>query len=854
VATGYVPSVVGGVVVASGTNTGVQVQLALPNPTQISIVPNGATVTVGGGQNLSLVDQNGMPVTGATWSVDDSTIAFIDATDNSVAGVAVGTTTVRAAWQGYQASIPVNVIALANVLWSSQLSGQQGPALPLAKTGTGPDFVYTDGSSLYGVSYDNGVMWQQSLQGLPSLNFSQAAADENGDFVIPNGYGMTKFYGTNGLPEWTREVNPDTGIEFYNFAVDSQGNVFAVVTDSANNYSTSLQEFASATGQVLVFQPLPNNSANIDQDVNTTPVSVLSDGSVQVQYLTSGAGSAPFPYALHLVTLTANSASDVVLDSTLIGLFGGVFIDSGANLPDGNGGTVNVWGEKTTTFFQGGGWSMSSGTTFFRDSATGTTFQSSNVFGASNFVLGSTGLLYFLGAYPTCSSNDPSPCQNVLVAMNLNTGTEAWRFTLDETAGGGPPGQEVYGDPVAATNDGGLVVTPFDYYYSSGAARVDTSGNVTVDSTLSPYVPSGFANSLNYLGGPDGTLWASSTSAAVVSDIVDADTTDGDTISDWGTKSGKANAFRAEMRAHFKDASANLCGGFDGKPGLGKHAPAILVVPVGGSNQVILKVKGNWQNYTLTSDTSTVTFAPSAPTGNSTTFTINGGSNPTLARVKVYDANGNRQATLRVSVKPQYSTALDLYPVTDPNNNLVGSAPSSANVSTELQNILGTYANLSFTVNLMPRIGVHYDFNNDGALQEQPALNSEQTAINSYIQGNGGNPNDIWVSYVADINPHTTEGFTPVSLATQCGLNVEYIRNNTDTSLNGQPWVTAHETGHELCLPHNTKDVNDLMTPYQVPGTGPCRLHAGEWNKLNPTGNQNQPLQWELAPPQPADR
>jgi hypothetical protein len=836
-AAGYVPSIVGQIVVSAGSNTSVQIQLALPNPTQISIVPNGVTVNVGGGQSLSLVDQNGMPVTGATWSVDNSTIGFIDTTDNSIAGVTAGTTTVRAAWQGYQASIPVNVTTSADVLWSSQTNEQQGPALPLTKTGTGPDFVYTDGSNLYGVSYDSGVLWQQSLQGLPTFFLYEMAADENGDFVIP-GYDptsyaltITKFFGTNGLPEWTHVF--DLSVVGYLFAVDSQGNVFVGVQALSQS---GLQKLSSSNGQASVLQPFSNDAYGQAPFVNQP--TVLSDGSAQVQYEEQLSTSVA-AVAVHLATfLPSGTATDVVLDSTVLTLcVSGVSAISALNLPDGNGGTVNIWEEETITavFTPSCGSELTSGTIFLKDSTTGTTYQSRNaLYGVDfspSFVLGSTGLLYFLASQMSCGAL--GSCGPTIIAMNLTTGTEAWRVPLADQNYPNWSGTP-YSTLVAATSDGGVVITG-----SAGVARIDINGNVTPDSDLSPYLPT--SGILSYLGGPDGTLWASSTtSAAVVSDAVDGDTTDGDTVSDYPTPSGKANAFRAELNAHFKDASANLCGGFDGKPGPGKHAPAILVVPVNRSNQVLLKIKGAWQNYTLKSDTSTVTFTPPAPTGNNTTFTINGGSTATLARIKVYDPNGNRQATLRVAVKAQQSKTLDLYPVTDPNNNLVGNAPSSADVSTELQSILGTYANISFTVNPMQTISVHYDLNNDGMLQVGTGPQSESQVINNYIAANNGAPGDIWVSYVKDTNPHSREGFTVVNPTSNCG-NAEYIRNNADLSLNGQPWVTAHETGHALCLVHNTKDTNDLMTPYHIAGTGPCRLHEAEWHVLNPTVGEDQP-------------
>jgi hypothetical protein len=197
---------------------------------------------------------------------------------------------------------------------------------------------------------------------------------------------------------------------------------------------------------------------------------------------------------------------------------------------------------------------------------------------------------------------------------------------------------------------------------------------------------------------------------------------------------------------------------------------------VSGSNQVILKIKGAWQGYNINSDTSTVTVAPTTPTGPSTTLTINGGSTPTLATIRVYDANGTRQATLRVSIKTQNNKILDLYPVTDSNNNIVGSVPNPADVSTELQGIFGTYANLLFTINAMPTANIHYDLNGDGMLNDGFGSGSESQVISTYITNNGGVQGDIWASYVKDINPHRVEGFT-----TLCGIAI-FVRNNSDST------------------------------------------------------------------------
>ncbi|HEX3819914.1 MAG TPA: IPT/TIG domain-containing protein [Candidatus Sulfotelmatobacter sp.] len=838
-ASGYVPSVASSVIVNAGATTSVQISVAIPNPTQINIIPNNPTITVGGGQNLTLVDQNGMPVTGATWSVDDSTVAFFDTTNNSMTGVAIGSTTVRASWQGYQASASVNVIASGNVLWSSQLSAQIAPGTPvlqLAKTGTGPDYVYTDGSNLYGVSYESGIVWQQYVPGI-SFFFSRAAADENGDFVVPvngpSGFGaMTKFYGANGLPKWTRSI-PFSD----EFAVDSQGNVFQLNEDDLANYY--LQELSSSSGQILRSVALPGVPSQIY---------VLSDDSVQVQYgaLIPDFGSGP----LHLVTLSGTSVSDVVLDGTINSwtASSGTDVVSGPNLPDGNGGTLNVWSEVGyVNPFGGESYDTAASKVLFQDSATGLTFQSNGIAGAYQFVLGSTGILYFVGSQYGCSS--PSGyCGDALVAMNLSTGTEAWRIQLDSSGSGGWSGQE-YGNPSAATSDGGLILTASTAsgVPTSGAARVDTNGNVTTDSDLSSYLPftGDYQSDLIYLGGPDGTLWASTASSALISSASDLDSTSGDIVSDWPAPSGEKNSSRGAKSAQFQDSdTSSHCGGFDGYAN-----PHVLVVPVNGTNQVILQVKGAWQNVTLQSDTASVTVSPAVPTGKKTTLTVTGGTTPTLARIKVVNNDGSHLATLRVAVKAATApVVVDLYPVVEANENLTPTVPASADVLGQYQKSFGKHANIPFTVNSMSAISVAYDLNGDRMLAytgQNFSANPEALTINNYLSANGANQSHKFIAYVNQITPLSPtiriEGFGDDPLG--------FVQNQTAS---GQPYVTAHETGHILKLDHYHGDEQDVMTSPD-PGNAPCRLHVDEWNQLNPTGDSMHPAQWEMAPHQPED-
>ena len=117
------------------------------------------------------------------------------------------------------------------------------------------------------------------------------------------------------------------------------------------------------------------------------------------------------------------------------------------------------------------------------------------------------------------------------------------------------------------------------------------------------------------------------------------------------------------------------------------------------------------------------------------------------------------------------------------------------------------------------------------------ALNINQAAHNA-----------LYVSNIIDAPGAVQAGEKTLGFADTPGFYA-FIQNQTPS---GQPYTTAHETGHMLNLQHNTADHKDLMTPLDQ-GQSPCRLHVKEWNQLNPTGTQNQPAQWELAPPQPQD-
>ena len=99
----------------AGNSASVGVRVLVPStPTSVAIVPAQPTLGVGQTREVRLVDQAGLPVSGATWAVSEATILSVTDTDGvlSVEALAVGTATVSATWNGLTADTVVTVAAL----------------------------------------------------------------------------------------------------------------------------------------------------------------------------------------------------------------------------------------------------------------------------------------------------------------------------------------------------------------------------------------------------------------------------------------------------------------------------------------------------------------------------------------------------------------------------------------------------------------------------------------------------------------------------------------------------------------------------------------------------------------------
>jgi Bacterial Ig-like domain (group 2)/Glucodextranase, domain B len=90
-------AVVGVDVAGNTTTSNLDVTVSMAAPTSLTVTPPNPTLTIGGTQAFTAVDENGTPRPDATWTISDTTIASFETdSPNTLVGNAAGTATVTA--------------------------------------------------------------------------------------------------------------------------------------------------------------------------------------------------------------------------------------------------------------------------------------------------------------------------------------------------------------------------------------------------------------------------------------------------------------------------------------------------------------------------------------------------------------------------------------------------------------------------------------------------------------------------------------------------------------------------------------------------------------------------------------
>jgi hypothetical protein len=302
-------------------------------PNGIFISPTTANMAVGDKRTIKLSGDLGQPISGATWTISDSTIVSMTTDDPpQLTALAAGTATLTANFNGLTASMTVNVLTgplpFGTPLWSvPSMTGNSINGIihgnPI--NASDPDIYMNDGqSTLRGFTRDGQQLWTAQLASGPSQGGNptllvQTVPDNAGNTVnvvwkclVSNCNTKTPaVIGVDNASQsqiWENDLTDGPYLRVSKIAVAPDNTIYlsgVFETGPENNLgiaptSTLLAAFDGATGATKFTVPLPpshthftltdvqgNIIENDDTDGSSFigPLAVMADGSLRTLIL-----------------------------------------------------------------------------------------------------------------------------------------------------------------------------------------------------------------------------------------------------------------------------------------------------------------------------------------------------------------------------------------------------------------------------------------------------------------------------------------------------------------------------------------------------------------------------------------
>jgi hypothetical protein len=473
----------------AGNLASVQISLiltgaALPPPQSILLTPDTMAILVGEERDLEVVDEQGRPRGGATWSVTPSNVAEVSTSTGRpmLKGLAAGLATVVANLQGFTAQATVNVFAgvslpAGTVRWSVT------PTLGFATTKILQAQPAKNAPDLYAV--ENGpagetlvrafdITGRQQWQAMPSPTGSDALVTA----VSDTQGGLLMHFQDSTFAKYVKMLHPTTGQQVWRYdspgevestwAIHPDGTIFVVETTSGTRSVLGLN---GATGQVKFRVDLP---ASIGQTVNTDCLpgqtfggpypstvglpSVLEDGAAYLQvavsrsifdYLPCGTGSVvEDTRTLQLWKVQTDGTASMQVLKTYSGGTAGA--TPGEVIPDGSGGALASWTATDTSTSQA---------RVTRITSTGSNEYPLPFSLAGTMVLGENGVAFATDG-------------QIVTSFDLATGASNWSWSW----------AQAFIKIIMSTTGNGLVVTNLDFQTNmETVAQLDNLGQPTFE-------------------------------------------------------------------------------------------------------------------------------------------------------------------------------------------------------------------------------------------------------------------------------------------------------------------------------------------------------------------------------------
>ncbi|MGB6736004.1 MAG: Ig-like domain repeat protein, partial [Candidatus Sulfotelmatobacter sp.] len=326
-----------------------------PAPFTLQITPVTVNILVGGAQQFTAVDNNGIPRPDATWTISNTSVATISTNANGtgiVTGVAAGQVTLTATAEGVSAQEQVTILSTSSysvgaAIWSAPPPAgfsvtQLAQAVPSVG---GPDLysisLSSDGtqSIIQALQADGEQLWQTTMP--PMLN--NAVPDGFGGLIVTtcaSGSPLTVVDVTaTGQPVWELQSAEVSGYGYICYApqIAVDGNGVAYITEPTNAGLPSVT-FAYPSGDISSFQFPPSIVGTIQVPCCVGPPMVNVDGTLYVEYeVRNTSNNVITSDTLYLYSSTVGEGTVLSTTTQNEALLPGPII------PDGNGGILATW-------------------------------------------------------------------------------------------------------------------------------------------------------------------------------------------------------------------------------------------------------------------------------------------------------------------------------------------------------------------------------------------------------------------------------------------------------------------------------------------------------------------------------
>ena len=459
-----------------------------PAPASLQITPAGANMVIGGTQQFTAVDNNGIPRSDVTWSVSNSTLATVTTNPDGtgvVNALAAGQVTLTASAENITAQVQVTILSQSSypagtTIWSAPPPAgfavqQLAQALPSA---TGPDLysisISADGtqSVIQALRADGEQLWQSTT---PAV-YNNAVPDGFGGLILtscPANNPMTVTdRDATGQPIWQTQNLPVQGEGYICYppqiAVGVDGTAYVVEPTNAGLPSLTL---GYPNGYTTAFEFPPSqvtvNGQTTNIDCCVGPPMVNTDGVAYMEYevrtTNNNTITSDTLYLYNATTEASTIISSTTQNEALL---------PGPIIPDGQGGLLATWTVSSPVIQQ-----YPYQAADISNGVVGTPYglpfspQSVTPFVSPTLVLGENGTA-FAGGTTSIPNNGGFLDVDQIASFNISSGAPYW--TYQASAGNTL-------SIIAATRGNGIVVKIVSGSQPETVVALDSNGNPSVN-------------------------------------------------------------------------------------------------------------------------------------------------------------------------------------------------------------------------------------------------------------------------------------------------------------------------------------------------------------------------------------